>query len=90
MNDNKDLHLYLLKSILQLSFKNTANKQKLCEQGFVLAFVPILKHYSNKETYCPERVSLVLKAMANFTLIPAGTEVLLFADIIQIFKKFFE
>ena len=66
------------------------NKTIISKLGFINALVPLLQFYSSEENFDEKNVNLVLKAMANFSLVVDGIEVLLEKDIIKIFKKYFE
>lgn len=85
----KDLHQNVCKLMLQLSFQNQDRKKKLVQDNFLLGLVPLLNHYSNPDFFDSQMVSLVLKCMANFSLIDNGVEILLKDNIIPAFKTFF-
>ena len=46
-------------------------------------------HYSSKDHYDPEMITIVLKCMGNFSMIPEGVDHLLFDGVIPAFKNFF-
>ena len=55
-----------------------------------MGLVPLLIHYSSKDHYDPEMCSIVLKCMANFSIInPQGVELLLLDGVIPAFRNFF-
>lgn len=86
----KELHQDVAKSLLQLSFGNQEKKLKLVNLDFIKGLVALLIHYSSKENYDEEMISLVLKCMANFSVILEGVKTLLFDGVIPAFRNFFE
>ena len=50
----------------------------------------LLIHYSGKDNYDEDMISVVLKLMANFSLISEGVEHLLFDGVIPAFHDFFD
>jgi|JI91814BRNA_FD_contig_31_1347687_length_3393_multi_5_in_0_out_0_1 hypothetical protein len=74
---------------MELGFGNAEKKLELCKQGWIKGLVALLIHYSGKENYDEDMISTVLKLMANFSLIPEGTEHLLNDGVIPAFHDFF-
>ena len=66
----KELHESIGKTLLQLGYQKNDRKLELVKQGFVMGLVPLLIHYSSKQHYDPEMCSIVLKCMANFSIVP--------------------
>ena len=89
-NSLKTLHQDVAKSLLQLSFGSQEKKEKLVNLDFMKGLVALLIHYSSPEHYDEEMISLVLKCMANFSVIPEGVRTLLFDGVIPAFRDFFE
>ena len=87
-DDTPGLDHDVIKSMLHLTFKKPSNKLKLINLGFIKGLVALLIKYSSTEFYNKEMVELVLKCMANFSIVNEGTKILLFDGIITAFRKF--
>lgn len=59
------------------------------KNGYAMGLVALLIHYSSPQHYDPEMCSLVLKCMANFSLIPMGVDTLLAEGVVPAFRNFF-
>ena len=86
--NEKDLYHDVSKTLLHLTFKKPTNKLKLINLGFIKGLVALLIKYSSTEFYNKEMIELVLKCMANFSIVDEGTKILLFDGVIPAFRKF--
>lgn len=75
----------MIELLVKLGYGSNDKKAELCKQGWIKGLVALLIHYSWKENYDEEMISTVLKLMANFSLIPEGSEHLLFDGVIPAF-----
>ena len=85
----KLLYANSLDVVMQLGYKNPQAKGELAMMGFVEGLVALLIFYGAEENFDPEMCLRVLKAMANFSLVPKGGHTLVNDGIVSAFKQFF-
>ena len=88
-DSDKEMHENMCKTLLQIGFQNNPRKEELLKSGFSKGLVALLIHYSSPEFYDADLCGLVLKCMANFSLIPKGVDILMADGVIPAFRNFF-
>ena len=62
----------------------------LIKDDFIKGLVPLFIYYSSDANLDHEMISLILKCMANFSLIEQGVEHLVEEKVVQAFKDYFD
>lgn len=57
----------------------------MVKYGYIKGLVPLFIHYSSPEYFDEKMISLVLKCMANFSLVTKGIETLLNDGVVPAF-----